>query len=158
MAFSVVLGLKLFKVDFTAAFLKTKSCRDLYFHPPSDLLLFGKAWLLLATAYGITEAARLFQLLSDETLTKKIGMEAIHGVKQLFVKRDILGKIQVLLAKQVDDNLAAGTPDGTAWFLREIQISSSAEQLLRLLPRFVLTVVQLRRCPTGTLCSPRNTT
>jgi hypothetical protein len=43
-----------------------------------------------------------------------MGMEAIHGVKQLFVKRDSLGKIQVLLAKQVDDNLAAGTPDGTA--------------------------------------------
>jgi hypothetical protein len=50
-----------------------------------------------------------------------MGMEAIHAVKQLFVKRDSLGKIQVLLAKQVDDNLAAGTPDGTAWFLREIQ-------------------------------------
>jgi Reverse transcriptase (RNA-dependent DNA polymerase) len=91
MALSVVLGLKLVKVDFTAVFLKNKSRRDVYVHPPSDLLLFGKAWLLLATAYGITGAGRLFQLLSDETLTKKMGMEAIHGVKQLFVKRDCEG-------------------------------------------------------------------
>jgi hypothetical protein len=72
MALSAVLGLKLFKVGFTAAFLKNKSRRDIYVHPPSDLLLFDKAWLLLATAYGITEAARLFQLLSDETLTKNV--------------------------------------------------------------------------------------
>jgi hypothetical protein len=48
-------------------------------------------------------------------------MDAIHVVKKLFVKRDSLGKFQVLLAQQVDDNIAAGTPDGTAWFLREIQ-------------------------------------
>jgi hypothetical protein len=60
MALYVVLDRKLFKVDFTAAFFKNKSRRDIYVYPPSDLLLFGKAGLLLATAYRITEAASLF--------------------------------------------------------------------------------------------------
>jgi Reverse transcriptase (RNA-dependent DNA polymerase) len=122
LALSAILNLPLFKVDVKAAFLQTGPAKRVVFvRPPSDLLLPGKLWKLLTTTYGLTEANRIFQRQSDDVIVDpgKMGMQSVHGVKQLFIKRNSTGKIVLLIAKQVDDVLGCGIPEAQDWFITQ---------------------------------------
>ena len=121
MAFAAIFSLKLFKIDVTAAFLQTGPARrTVYVRPPYDAFLKGKLWKLKTTVYGLTEANRTFQILSDDVLTNpnKMAMECIQCCKQLFAKFDSSGNLTLLVAKQVDDLLCAGTSAAKDWFIQ----------------------------------------
>ena len=120
MAFAAIFSIELFKVDVKAVFLQSGPARrTVYVRPPYDAFMKGRLWKLKAAVYGLTEANRVFQQCSDDVLSnpKKMGLSSIQCTKQLFAKYDSSGSLILLVAKQVDDLLCAGTEDAKRWFI-----------------------------------------
>ena len=60
-------GLTLAKIDIKAAYFQSGEIRRrIYVRPPREMLLFRTLWKLIALPYGIAEAGRQCQLVSDD--------------------------------------------------------------------------------------------
>ena len=124
MTFCDIFSLKLFKVYVTAAFLQTGPARrTVHVRPPYDACIRQELWRLKTTVYGLTEADRIFQIVSDDFLTSpdKMNLTTVQCCKQLFAKFDYSGALLLLVAKQVGDLLCAGTSDARQWFINKFQ-------------------------------------
>ena len=111
---------KIGKIDIKAAYFQSGSIkRKIYVRPPRELLLYQTVWQLLCLPYGIVEAGRQWQLVSDDFL-KSIGMQAIYALPQCFIVKNN-GEWQLIVGKIVDDFLLAGTPRMLSWFSKKIR-------------------------------------
>ena len=107
------------KIDIKAAYFQSGAIRRrIYVRPPREMLLFRTVWKLLGLPYGIAEAGRQWQLVSDDFL-HSIGMESIYAVPQCFMLK-LKGKLLLLVGKIVDDFLIAGTRKALKWFSAKV--------------------------------------
>ena len=95
--------------DVSTAFLSGKAVdRDLYVQPPRDLKCVNPAvlWKILKSAYGLSEAPRLWYIQAKDLL-KKCGFEEIPWVPATFLKKR-QGKVVAMLCLHVDDGFLTG--------------------------------------------------
>lgn len=119
----VVLGFRIGVIDIKGAYLQSGEIkRRIYVRPPPDISgTRGSLWLLTLLPYGITEAGRQWQKVIEEWLLEDEGFERVFGVSQLFVKRNKMGKIIIIIAKVTDDLLMGGSPSEIQNFATEIK-------------------------------------
>ena len=119
LSMAVLFQLRLAKIDIKAAYFQSGPIqRRIYIRPPRELLLFTTVWKLLSLPYGIVEAGRQWQLVSDDFLSA-IGLEEVYALPQCFLLRKG-GRPVLLVGKIVDDFLIAGTPTSITWFCKQI--------------------------------------
>lgn len=100
--------------DIKGAYLQSGPIkREVYVRPPKDYTNMTNTrrevlWKLLKLPYDIVEAGRQWKLALEEWMLTNGGLNRVHGVSQLFVKRNEKGKIVLLVAKLSDDFLMAG--------------------------------------------------
>ena len=95
--------------DVSTAFLSGKTVdRDLYVKPPRDLKCVDPAvlWKILKSAYGLSEATRLWYIQARELL-RKCGFEEIPWAPATFIKKRA-GKVVAILCLHVDDGFVTG--------------------------------------------------
>ncbi|CAE7928562.1 RE1, partial [Symbiodinium sp. KB8] len=110
---AITLGMKFgwsfWLFDVSTAFLSGKAVdRDLYVQPPKDLKCVNPAvlWKILKSAYGLSEAPRLWYIQAKDLL-KRCGFEEIPWVPATFLKKR-QGKVVAMLCLHVDDGFLAG--------------------------------------------------
>eukprot|EP00439_Symbiodinium_sp_Y106_P070485 s391_g12.t1 len=105
-------GWKFLLFDVSTAFLSGKEVnRDLFVRPPNDLKCAGAGvlWRILKSAYGLSEAPRLWYIQAKELLSK-CGFEEVPFCPATFVKRvRRAAKLSVvaILCLHVDDGFLA---------------------------------------------------
>ena len=73
LSMAVCYGLHIGKIDIKAAYFQSGTIkRRIYIRPPRELLLFKTLWYLLSLPYGIVEAGRQWQLVSDDFSTQSV--------------------------------------------------------------------------------------
>ena len=75
-------------------------------------------WKILKSVYGLVKSGRLWQLQIVDLLLN-YGFHSIPGVPQIFIPRRN-GRIQLLLAKDVDDILIASSRETTDAFFASL--------------------------------------
>ena len=119
---AAILQLDLATVDVKSAYLKAGSLnRDVFVRlprgwSPSPIIV----WKLLVPAYGLVECGRLWQLSVEEWFFWTFNVESVPGLLQLFVLRDEMNEVKLLMAKVVDDFLLAGHHDAISEFHKTI--------------------------------------
>ncbi len=104
--------------DSKSAFLQLMANRDVYVKPPRESSMRNThLWLLLITAYGLVNSNAKWQNESDNVLLK-MGLTQSINVPQLFYKKEN-GKLTLILAKVVDDIIAAGVGNSAIQALNE---------------------------------------
>ena len=73
-------------------------------------------------AYGLVESGRLWQLAVEQWLFSTFRVESVPGLVQLFVLRDDMNEIKLLMAKVVDDFLLAGHHDAISELHKTISL------------------------------------
>ena len=107
-------GWKIKRADAKGAFLKTgKAQRHVYVIPPIESRMrLTHRWLLLVAAYGLVNSGAKWQHQSDDLLLE-LGLTQSKYVPQLFYKFKNQ-KLELILAKIVDDIIITGEEDMTA--------------------------------------------
>ena len=97
--------------DIKGAFLQSGPItRDIFVRPPREWpSKRGTLWKLRKLPYGIADAGRKWQRTVETWMIEQAGMERVHGISQLFIRRDTSGNVQLLIAKVTDDFLLGGT-------------------------------------------------
>lgn len=117
-----ILNFSLATADVQGAYMQSGPIqRDIYVRPPRRIdHRQSTAWKLLRLPYGIVEAGRQWLCAIEDWLTRKYNMNRVLGVEQLFYKKGEDGKINILVAKVVDDFLIAGTTEAIDSFLEAL--------------------------------------
>lgn len=113
-------------MDMITAFLQALGFnREIYVRPPREATAPGILWKLNAAAYGLTDSGRLWYLTSNGELVSKHGLKRSRYDYTLYQSTDERGKMDFLLAVQVDDYVYTGTDDRMKAF--EAFLSSTFE-------------------------------
>lgn len=114
---AAILRLSLATIDIKGAYLQGEHLtRDIYMRPPRGWASTPRmVWKLLKPAYGLVESGRLWQLVVEEWMSNQ-GVTEVHGLQQLFVKRNEDGRIVLVMAKVVDDFLISGDREAITAF------------------------------------------
>ena len=112
LSIAAFLGFTLASIDIREAYLQGGPLgRDIFIYPPIGWASAGRTvWRLIKRAYGIVESVRLWQLAVERWMSGQ-GIIQVPFLQQLFVKKDIQGNIELVIAKVVDDFLIAGSKD-----------------------------------------------
>ena len=112
----ILLDFSFATLDIKSAYLQAgKFPRTIFVRPPKGWAEPGIVWRILKPAYGLVESGRLWQLAIERWFNRQDIFE-VDGLPQLFVKHDAEGKIELLIAKVVDDLLIAGKKPAVAAF------------------------------------------
>lgn len=98
------------QMDIEAAFLQAVGfTRLIYVRPPREANQHGILWRLDLAAYGLTDSGRLWYLTSNDQLVRQHGLTRSRLDYTLYHMEDHNGRLDFVLAVQVDDYLYAGT-------------------------------------------------
>eukprot|EP00177_Eucheuma_denticulatum_P007832 GFKZ01014258.1.p1 GENE.GFKZ01014258.1~~GFKZ01014258.1.p1 ORF type:complete len:1202 (-),score=97.36 GFKZ01014258.1:1881-5486(-) len=109
------LSFDIWTADIKGAYLQSGPIkRTIYVRPPMEWAeTYGQGrnilWRLVKLPYGIVEAGRQWMLVIEEWMLTDGKMQRVHGLSQLFIRRDKTGGIILLVAKLSDDFLMAGS-------------------------------------------------
>lgn len=111
MSFSIVV------IDINVVYLLSGVIkRHIYIRPPSDVIgTRGMIWTLARLLHGTTEAHRKWKKVIEAWIIEKAGLAKVFGVSQIFIKRNDMGEVTILVAKIKYDILMGGgtrTDDG----------------------------------------------
>lgn len=99
------------QMDAEAAFLQAQGfSRKIYVRPPKEAGDPDGLWLLLAAAYGLADSGRLWYRTNDDALVNLYHLTCSKYEPTLCYHRDDHGKLDFILAVQVDNYLYSGTP------------------------------------------------
>lgn len=77
-----------------------------YVRPPEELNEErGKIWQLLEMPYGILKTGKQWAVAIEDWFSNKTGFETVQGISQIFLKRDQLEEIRVIIMKVANDIL-----------------------------------------------------
>ena len=105
------LGFLLGMADIKGAYLQSGPIkREIYVRPLREWEgSRSTLWKLTKLPYGIVEAGRQWQKTIEAWMLGPGKLERVFGIGQLFVRRNIQGKIIMLVAKVTDDFIIGGT-------------------------------------------------
>jgi len=108
-AYAASMGINLWLIDFTTAYLHAKMPYDIYVKPPPGFERKGYVWLLKKALYGHPESGRLwYDMLAHELITKQ-GFSTLTLDKASFVKFNKGPKSTQLISFHVDDGIHMAT-------------------------------------------------
>lgn len=95
-------------MDVKSSYLRAKGLsHEVFVRPSKDEEDGGTLWMLLVSAYGLTDSGRLWYMTSHEALTKRFGFAQSTLDSSMYVRED--KSERVILVVQVDDYLYAGS-------------------------------------------------
>ena len=123
LAVATFVGMRLAMADIKGAYLQSGPIqRKIFVRPPREWRgERGKLWKLKKLPYGIIEAGRQWAKTVEEWMLTTGGLERIQGLNQLYVRRDNLGKIILIVAKVTDDFICGGSIEDTKAFISEMK-------------------------------------
>lgn len=78
-------------------------------------------WKLLALAYGVFDAGRQWLKTSDLWIIEDLGMHFLIWAHQVFIRRGVNGELKLIVAKQAEDLLAAGSEEAVTDFFEQMK-------------------------------------
>lgn len=122
LAVTTFLGMRLAMADVKGAYLQSGPIRrEIYVRPPREWKgQRGTLWRLTKLPYGIVEAGRQWAKTVEEWMLTEGGLQRLHGLNQLYVRRNGLGTIILIVAKVTDDFICGGALHLVTAFVREL--------------------------------------
>ena len=117
------LGMRLAMADIKGAYLQSGPIqREIYVRPPREWTdARGKVWKLTKLPYGIVEAGRQWAKTIEDWMLNRVGLQRIKGLNQIYVLRDSVGKISLIVAKVTDDFICGGAIAVIQSFLEDLK-------------------------------------
>ena len=117
------MGMRLALADIKGAYLQSGPMkRDIYVRAPRGWKSTrGKLWKLTKLPYGIVEAGRQWAKAMEEWMLNVAELARIQGLNQIYVLRDVGGKIVLIVAKVTDDVICGGSLDIINPFLQKLK-------------------------------------
>ena len=117
------IGMRLAMADIKGAYLHSGPIqREIYVRPPREWRgERGKLWKLKKLRYGIIKAGRQWAKTVEEWMLTKGGLERIQGLNQLYVRRNDLGKITLIVAKVTDAFICGDSIEESTAFICEMK-------------------------------------
>lgn len=118
----VLLSFSFGTADVKGAYMQSgPALREIFVQPPREFKQKGKIWKLSRLPYGIVEEGRQWLCAIENWMVESFDINRVFGDEQLFVRRGQDVKIQLIIAKVVDDFLLAGTESQIQLFFGCIQ-------------------------------------
>lgn len=123
LAVCTFIDMRLAMADIKGAYLQSGPIkREIFVRPPREWVgKRGQLWRLKKLPYGIVEAGRQWAKAVEDWMLSTAGLERLRGLNQLYVKRDSVGRITLIVAKVTDDFICGGAVKTTTAFIQELQ-------------------------------------
>lgn len=115
---AIILGFEISTADVKGAYMQSGPIqREIYVRPPSRInTRQNTVWKLQRLPYGIVEAGRQWLCAIETWMTSVYKTGRVPGVEQLFYKKGENGRLELLIAKVLDDFFMAGFPSAVGAF------------------------------------------